>query len=242
MSALAAFQRQFMEMLFAPVPPGDARLAIYHGAVRANWRRALAATFPVVQRLVGEGFFGAAAEAYALQHPSRSGDLAAFGERFAEFIAAYGPAASLGYLADVARLEWAVHECARAEEAPPFDLAALRRIPTERRGALRLRLHPSVRLLESSHPVVAIWEANQPDHDGTPARLEGGERVMVARRELQAWPRVLSRAQWILLEGLGRGVTLDQACEALGEEAGQLRPLLVALAAEAVVCGFDAPG
>jgi hypothetical protein len=242
MSALAAYQRQFMDMLFAPAPPGDARLAIYHGAVRANWARALGSAYPVVRRLVGEAFFDAAAEAYGVAHPSRSGDLGAFGDRFADLLAAYGPAASLAYLPDVARLEWAVHESACAADVSPFDFAALERVPADRHGAVRLRLHPAVRLLESAHPVVAIWEANQPGRDATPARLEGADRVLVARHGYDPVPRALARAEWALLDGLARGLTLDEACSVLGDEAGQLQSMLVALAGEGVVCGFDAPG
>ena len=242
MSALAAFQREFMDALFAPAPPGDSRLAIYHGAVRANWARALASAYPVVRRLVGEAFFDAAAEAYGLAHPSRSGDLGAFGERFADFLAAYGPAASLAYLPDVARLEWAVHGSASAADVPPFDFAALQSLPEDRHGTVRLRLHPAVRLLECAHPVVAIWEANQHGRDGTPSRRDGAERVLVARRGFDPLPRALAPAEWTLLEALARGFTLDEACAALGDEAGQLERLLVALAAEGVVCGFDAPG
>lgn len=241
MSSLAAFQRQFIDMLFAPVPPGDARLAIYHGAVRANWTRALGAAYPVVRRLVGDGFFGAAAEGYGLRHPSRSGDLGAFGAHFADFLGAYGPAASLAYLPDVARVEWAVHESAAAADGPSFDFAALARVPAGRHGEVRLHLHPAVRLIECAHPVVAIWEANQPDRDGTPACLEGSDRVLVARRGFEAAPRVLAPAEWTLLESLARGLTLAEACAALGDEAGLLQQMLVAYAAEGVVCGFDAP-
>lgn len=242
MSALSAFQREFMEMLFAPGPPGDGRLAIYHGAVRANWARALASAYPVVRRLVGEAFFDTAAEAYGSAHPSRSGDLGAFGERFADFLAAYEPAAALAYLPDVARLEWAVHESASAADVPPFDFATLQSLPADRHGTVRLRLHPAVRLLESAHPVVAIWEANQPGRDGTPSRRDGAERVLVARRGFDSLPRPLAPAEWTLLQGLARGFTLDEACAGLGDEAGQLERLLVALAAEGVVCGFDVPG
>ena len=242
MSALAAFQREFMDTLFAPAPPGDARLAIYHGAVRANWARALASAYPVVRCLVGEAFFDAAAEAYGPAHPSHSGDLAVFGGRFAEFLAAYGPAVALAYLPDVARLEWAVHESASAADVARFDFVALQSVPAHRHGTVRLRLHPAVRLLESAHPVVAIWEANQPGRDGTPSRREGGERVLVARHGFDSQPRTLAPAEWALLGALARGFTLDEACAALGDEAEALQPLLGALAAEGVVCGFDAPG
>jgi hypothetical protein len=241
MSPLAAFQRQFMDALYAPLPPEDPRLAIYHDAIRANWARALGAAYPVTRRLVGDAFFDTAAETYGLRHPSRSGDLGEFGDRFGDFLGTYGPAAALAYLPDVARLEWAVHESTAAADAPALDFAALTRVPGDRHGALRLRLHPAVRLLESPHPVVAIWEANQPDRDGTPARLEGGDRVLVARRGFDALPRSLAPSEWTLLGALARGLALGEACEALGDEAAALPQMLVALAAEGVVCGFDTP-
>lgn len=195
----------------------------------------------MVRRLVGGVFFDAAAQAYALRYPSRSGDLNAFGGFFAEFLGAYAPASSLPCLPDVARLEWAVHECAAAADAPSFDFGALRHVPAERHGGLSLRLHPSACLLESPHPVVAIWEANQPARDGRPTRLDGGDRVLVARRGFEPVPRSLPAADWILLEALASGCTLDECCAMLGDEASRLQELLVGYAAEGVVCGFDMP-
>jgi putative DNA-binding protein len=197
--------------------------------------------YPVVRRLVGDAFFNAAAAAYSLRYPSRGGDLNAFGDEFAEFLGAYAPASSLGYLPDVARLEWAVHECSDAADAPSFDFGALQHVPAECHGGLRLRLHPAARLLASGHPVVAIWEANQPARDGVPTRLDGGDRVLVARLGFDPVPRSLPSADWILLHALGGGCTLDEACAALGGEASRLQELLVAYATEGVVCGFDPP-
>jgi hypothetical protein len=193
----------------------------------------------VVRRLVGDAFFDTAAEAYALRHPSRSGDLNAFGERFAFFLEAYAPAAALDYLADVARLEWALHECGDAADAPPFDFATLGQVPLDRQGGVRLRLSPSLRLLKSAHPVVAIWEANQPMRDGTPARVEGADRVLVARLGPYPMPRSLPATDWTLLNALAQGFTLETACAALGDQAPRLPELLAAYAAEGLVCGFD---
>lgn len=49
-------------------------LAAYRTSILANLSAALTATYPLVQAIVGPDFFAAAARAYAMQVPSRSGD------------------------------------------------------------------------------------------------------------------------------------------------------------------------
>ncbi len=138
MPSLRDLQRHFAEAMLAPdgtapafatPDPADAaeRIAIYRHAWTANCRHALRASYPVVLRLVGEPFFDAAADAFARALPSRSGDLNAWGDAFGDFLAGYPHAAGLPYLADVARLEWAVDEAQRAADtlvAPEDVLAA----------------------------------------------------------------------------------------------------------------------
>ena len=98
--------------------PADAGRAVYRASVLSNFRAALAATYPVVRRLVGEAFFDEAARRFALANASRSGDLNEYGTEFPEFLAVYPHAASMAYLPDLARLEWARHECGQAPQAP----------------------------------------------------------------------------------------------------------------------------
>ncbi len=83
-----------------PLFKGDAahtreRLAIYRGNMNANAARALAATYPIICKLVGDEFFGGVARAYCRQHPSVSGDLNELGAHLADFIGAFPPAQSL---------------------------------------------------------------------------------------------------------------------------------------------------
>ena len=72
-------------------------------------------------------------------------------------------------LGDAGRIEWI------GPEGSPLG-----RVPAERLGEVRIRLRPSVRLVSSPHPILAIWEANQEGRDGTPAHAQG-ERVVVRR-------------------------------------------------------------
>ncbi|HEX6137766.1 MAG TPA: DNA-binding domain-containing protein [Casimicrobiaceae bacterium] len=191
MRSLLEAQRRFAAALLAAPDtrtefPSD-RLAVYRNNLRSNYRSALSATYPVIERLVGGPFFDAAIDAYVIAHPSRSGDLNVYGDRFAEFLATYAPAAPLPYLADVARLEWAideVHRAAAVPRAPDAVLATFAIVRPERLASLRLRLDPSCRLVASPYPILRIWQVNQPEHDGTDrVALDEGADALLVRRD-----------------------------------------------------------
>lgn len=245
-AALAILQRDFLASLLDGEPaafaaqPDDA-MDFYRGAVEATREAALAAAYPVVERLVGEAFFGEAAHAYARAHPSTSGDLHGFGHRFAEFIGAYVPAASLEYLADVARLEWAVHESAHAADARAFDFAALASIPESAHGKLCARLAPATRCLRSCHPVVAIFEANAAGRDGVPERLEGPDHVMVRRADGNVAVERVDAAAWRFLAALARGEALESASACLEEHEARMPALLAGWIATGVIEALE-PG
>ena len=215
--ALAALQRDFMAVVEGdgPCAPG---LAAYRRGVRESRIGALAAAYPVVRRLVGEAFFREAMARYARAHPSTSGDLNEFGERLGEFLDTYPHAATLPYLGDVARLEWAVHEALSASEGAPLDFAALAALDPGRYAALRFALAPSVRLIASPHAIHALWQANQPERDGA-ARHDVAERVLVWRREGCVEMRVLDAAEWDFLDAVASGETLAACQQRVADDA-----------------------
>lgn len=150
-----------------------------------NRADALGEAYPVVQQLVGAEFFGGMARAYARRHPSRSGDMNAYGAEFADFIAQFPPAAELPYLADCARLDWLCQRAYYAPDQPALKLDALASIPAERQASLGFRLADAVGLLVSPWPVASLWRAHQPlEHDAAnafPSPDQGGERALVWR-------------------------------------------------------------
>lgn len=243
MTGLAGLQRQFFEAVLAGEPP-DARLAIYRRNLLSNRHDALAATYPVVRRLVGDAFFREAARRFALAVPSRSGDLADYGAGFGDFVQDYEHASSLDYLPDVARLEWDCHESYRAADGRGrFDFAALAAIPPEEHAGLRFTFDPSVRLRRSAHPIVSIREANHPDRDGTLAPGAGPEHAFVHRVDCAVRVERLDLASWRLLSCLREGIALGEAAERVGE--ADARDLLAHVLAERVadgtICAFERP-
>lgn len=214
------------------------RIGIYRRSVQANLVRALRAAFPVVRRLVGDAFFDEAARQHAVARPPVCADLNRYGDGFGSFLQGYPHAAALPWLADVARLEWAVHEASMAAEGEAPDYAALARVPEAAQAGLGFALRPSVRVVRSAYPILAVWEANQPDRDGTPGRTEGDDRVLVWREAglVRAAPMTPREADFV--DALGTGRPLG---EAVGSPDWDAAACLQRLARESVLGPFRRP-
>ena len=101
------------------------RFDIHRNNVARGIVETLRASFPVVERLVGEAFFAALARAYHAAAPPSSPLLFRYGAGFAAFIDGFPPARPVPYLGDVARLEWLRLQAYHAADAAPAGLDAL---------------------------------------------------------------------------------------------------------------------
>jgi len=217
--SLRDLQRRFAAALAGDAAEGDARVAVYRNAVRANYRNALGATYRVVRELTGAPFFNAAVDAYVHAHPSAGGDLNVYGGTFGDFLAAYPYARDLPYLPDVARLEWALDEAHRAADgdgSPERTLAGLAGIPGNAVAALRFVLDPSCRLLCSAYPILRIWQVHQEGHAGD-AHVpfdKGTDFVLVMRDASGVAAQRLAAGEFAWLAALGAGDDLATALAA----------------------------
>lgn len=193
-----------------------ARVAIYRHHVLTTLTAVLRSTFPVVHRLVGDGFFGYAADTYVRRDPPRGPCLLEYGAGFGPFLAAFPPCRELVYLADVARLEWAMHAAFHAPDVAPLARAALARVPEPATPHLTFALHPGATFLESPWPVDRIWRANRPGpEEGAAVDLaEGGVRLEIRRLGDDAVFRSLTPADFAFRRALAASATLEVAAAA----------------------------
>ena len=219
MLPLAELQARFAAHLLAPpgpeapadltavVAPGGApaeeRLAVYKNNVHARLVEALDAAFPAVARLVGPDFFRYAAQEFIARRPPRSPVLAEYGAGFPEFLARFAPAASVPYLADVARLEQLYLEAYHGAEATPVAADTFAAALADPRAA-SIALHPSARLMTSRHPVSRIWELNRrPDFPAGRTQIPGNaEWLLVIRPHATVEVRRLGRGAHAVLAAL----------------------------------------
>jgi hypothetical protein len=195
---------------------GTRRIQIYRNNLFVTLTDALRAVYPVLEKLVGDGFFRFAAHEFIHRYPSHQGNLHRFGHEFAKFLGDFAPAQGHAYLPDVAQLEWAQHEVYHAAEHAPLEPRALTAIDADRYESLRFNLHPARRLLRSTYPVVRIWEVNQPDFDGdqTVDLSVPGDCVLVLRINGEIEFHSLAPAEYRFLATISKGNTLGQAVAA----------------------------
>ena len=203
-------------------------LLAYQSNGQALAERALGAAYPVLAQLIGDESFAPLARHVWRQQPPRRGDLAYWGGGLAAFIEAAPQLADEPFLADVARVEWALHRAATAADVRPDlpSLALLSADDGDEANAATLTLGAGVFVLASPWPVVSIVNAHlggEPTIEQAAERLQSakGEHALVWRQGFK--PRLcgISAAEHVLLAALqasrSLGDALQQALEASPE-------------------------
>jgi hypothetical protein len=169
----------------------------------------LAATYPVVRRMIGAESFRSIALHHAISDRSPESDA------FPRFLRTFGTAATIRYLADIAELEMLRDRAARCDDGGSFDVAGMSAEIGHRSATARLILHASVGLIRSQFPIVTIWEANQRDDDTCNAITRwGAEAALVTRLGSSVEMRRLTASEYVFLATLRDGCTIAAATAA----------------------------
>jgi hypothetical protein len=204
-------------MLAAHVAPD--RLDIYRNTFLLTLTKALRLCFPAVQKLVGEEFFEDAAQVFIAERPPRAAWLDQYGAEFSDFLCAFGPAASVPYLDDVAKLEWAVNCALHAADAEPLDAARLARVAPEDQGRIRLIANPSIALVQLGYPADTIWRAVLAGDDDALQKIDldcGPVHILVERRTRGVEVERLDVRSWEFLAVLCAGEPIETAIVSSG--------------------------
>ena len=162
--------------------PAAARLRVYRHHVFESLSTALAATFPTVQAVVGADFFRDLAGAFIGQSLPEQPVLSEYGAGFPAFVANYAPAARLPYLADTARLDWALNLAFHAPAGGRLQVSDLADLESDRLPPLCVALAPGARLVRSLYPLDRIWQASQPTAAFGAVDLDSGAVALLVLR------------------------------------------------------------
>ncbi len=210
--------------------PAGARFDVYRNNVTVSLTDALAAAFPVVNRLVGDAFFAAMAREFLRAHPPRSPRLALWGDALPGWLGSFPPVAKLGYLPDVARIEQALREAYHAADATPLPPERLAELPPERLMQSRLTLAPAARALRSDWPALTIWRGEKPEMRP--------EEILIARRGFDSLALPLPEGAAAVIDGLRHGATLGEALKQT-PRGFDLTALLTALISGQAIIGLE---
>ncbi|SMX37608.1 HvfC/BufC N-terminal domain-containing protein [Octadecabacter ascidiaceicola] len=201
--------------------PATKRFDVYRNNVAVSLTDALETAFPVVNKLVGTDFFRAMAGVYLRAHPPTSPVMMFYGDEMPDFLAGFGPAQSVPYLPDVARLELAMRHSYHAEDASPIEPDALAKIAPDTLPNVTFTFAPTVHLIPSNYPLHSIWWANT--HGGDIAKA--AQPTLITRPEFDPSVDPLTPEQTAVLAALIDGTPLGAALQ-IGGAGFDLGPLL----------------
>jgi hypothetical protein len=218
------------------------RLDIYRNTFLVTLTRTLRLCFPAVAKLVGDDFFEGAAQIFIAEHLPRAAWLDRYGSEFANFVERFEPAQSVPYLADVARLEWAVNVALHAEDAERLDPAQLTTVSAEDQGGIRLIPEPSISLLQLAYPADLIWNAVLSSDSAALGEIDLGSGpidLLIERRHTCVVVERLPGEAWRFLAKLCAGEPIEAAIRT--EKDFDVSTALAEHLAVGRFTGFDVP-
>jgi hypothetical protein len=193
--------------------PAAARLRIHRHHLFDSLVIALGTTFPTVQRLVGNDFFRGLARTFIAENLPAQPVLSEYGADFPAFVERHESVHALAYLADVARLDWALNVAFHGADGPRLGPAQLEQLSIGTLAAMPLPFAPGTTLLCSAHPLDRIWAISQQGvREGM--TLDGtGVRLLVFRNADDASFLALDEGEGVFAASLIGGKTLEHATE-----------------------------
>jgi hypothetical protein len=198
-----------------PATPRE-RVQVYRDGYAFRCLECLRDDFPAVAALVGdEGFAGLAGD-YMARHPSTTPSLRHLGTHFAAFAAASELGRRWPWIGELADLEWARVEVFDAPDAAPMTTDHLRAVSPTEWPSLRLRLAPSVRILELRHAIDLVWRALQ-DTSQCPGAPLDPTSLVVYRRAHVVYHRRVEAREGEALRQVSQGATFSDVCEVFAD-------------------------
>ncbi len=156
---------------------------VYAANADAVCARSIAAAFPTVAALVGEEDFARFIRRFRRDHPPARGDLGEWGGALPDWLAACAPLKEWPYLADCARLDWAMHCCERSID-DAFDAASLSHLGDADPAWLQVDFAAGVQLVHSPWPIHLIHVAHRGGggDGGSDAAISAARDAIIERR------------------------------------------------------------
>jgi hypothetical protein len=157
------------------------------------------------------------AREFVTQNPPTSPIMALYCEHLADFIAAFPPAASVPYLADMARLEYAMLTCLHCADSQPISTDRLVHLVEDQEALAHtgVKLAPAVKVLSSNFAIASLWHAHQgnPAVDLSQITLDQPETVLLSRPEWEVELHIIDAGAAEFIHRLNQATPLAQATD-----------------------------
>lgn len=194
--------------LFGQTAP---QVGVYANNARVTVLNAVIDAYPTMVALLGLETVRAMAADFVAAHPPQDWDLNRFGGGLSSYLQVQDSDFTL--LADVAKLDWAIHDAAFAPETPPLQAAVLLALNEEVLALLRWTLRATSTWVVSAEPIGAIRKAAMV---APFVRPDGSAETVLVGRDgnRRVWFRTLEAGEAALVAALLQGQTLAEAAGA----------------------------
>lgn len=158
------------------------RLNIYYNNTLLGLTDILAGTYPVLQKIVGKGFFKTISHNYIETYTQSTGNRHTYGAMLNKFLSSYQPAAKWPYLSDIAVIEWAYFQAEIADDALTIDFEGLTTLISEQPGFV-LSIHPGVHFVDQRFNALEIWQEHQKQEIETITLHESPQTILIWRNQ-----------------------------------------------------------
>ena len=227
MDKLKAFQQEMTAYVLGEKPPASLvssivktplgasdRLQIHRNNYRLTLSSALVDVYPIVESFVGRDWLEAALKKFVVEHPPQSAYLAQYGEGFADFLDGFEPAASIAYIGDIARLEWAIHVCQNIRDEKFLSGSDWADFVGPDVGGKTLRLVGAHKFVSSRYPLLDLWNIGSGADAAGEIDLEsGGVTLLVIRPDAEVIIYPLELSEYTFLNYLNAGETILSAAK-----------------------------
>ncbi len=192
----------------------EPRLDAYVGGYRTRLVEALAASYPVLQKTLGNQEFERQMREYVDATCSRHYSVREYGADIAQWLAASDNRGNGAKLAELARWEWTLGKVFDAPDDDPLELSALANVSPEDWPRLSFTLRSCVRQFQTSSNVVQWWRATnglcEQPRDLTDA---APSQWLMWRRGVKTLFRSLDTIEATILDTARAGTAFGHLCE-----------------------------
>ncbi len=196
---------QLNDLIVSDGLSAERRLQIYQNNYQGLLVDALLGVFPIVSAFVGDVFTRTALKHFITTAPPKEACLSNYGGDFPDFLADYEHLQHVLYVADIARLEWAIHELQHACEVP---------LSEQKAGSVNL----NTVFIKSDYPLLNLWMVGAGQMQAEAVHIDqGGQRVCVVLNEGQIQLFAVSQDEHEGLRCLksGLGLKNEAVCQSL---------------------------
>ena len=186
------------------------RFNIYRNNRAGSLIAALQDTYPVLNRLLGNDFFHAAARQFIDQHPPSGPILSEYGDGFGHFIQQFPNTANYPYLEDIAQLEWERLRSYHAADELTLGAEDLQSIEPAQLLASQLTPHSAVAVIKSKWAIGSLWANSQTD-TMKQLDLSQAEIVLISRPQWNVQLKLLSTESAMFMQLLTNGLSIEEA-------------------------------